>query len=88
MPSQVICRKPILKIGVPGVRNRLKLTLRRSRNMMDFKPRTMNFTGTLESLMAVIRKIVAARYAQRLSAINKVTMYTRVPNNFVLGSNL
>ena len=56
--------------------------------MMDFKPRTMNFTGTLESLMAVIRKIVAARYAQRLSAINKVTMYTRVPNNFVLGSSL
>ena len=55
---------------------------------MDFKPRTMNFTGTLESLMAVIRKIVAARYAQILSAINNVTMYTSVPKSFVRGSSL
>ena len=60
-PSFVTLKNHSLKTTSPGVRNKLKLTLIKSRKMMALSPRTMNLNGTWLSLIAMARKSVATR---------------------------
>ena len=87
-PSFVILSFQICINVSPGVRNKLKITVIKSRITIDFRPLIINLNGTFEILITAASTKVASTYPTHERNTNRDIMKTIVPTNFTLGSNL
>jgi len=73
-------------MGSPGVKNKLKLTLIKSKKIIARKPLSIILIGTLESLIHNNKKIVISTYPVTELLKKRAIIKIIVPKSFVLGS--
>ena len=88
IPSLVIFSFQMVIKASPGVRNRLKITVSKSKNNIERIPFTIYLKGTVDKRITANKNKAAQKYPQIFVIQNRDIINTTVPASFTRGSSL